>query len=82
MWGFDPLTTLSGTRIEAGRALVLTGAGIRILTKPGRRRIRASSSVVASCRTAKRVRVYSKVANSFGRPQISRPPLSDCWSST
>jgi ABC-2 type transport system permease protein len=27
VWGFDPLTTLSGTRIEAGRALVLTGAG-------------------------------------------------------
>lgn len=27
VWGFDPLTTLSGTRIDAGRALVLTGAG-------------------------------------------------------
>ena len=27
VWGFDPLTTLSGTRIGAGRALVLTGAG-------------------------------------------------------
>lgn len=27
IWGFDPLTTLSGTRIEPGRALVLTGAG-------------------------------------------------------
>jgi ABC-2 type transport system permease protein len=28
VWGFDPLTTLSGTRIEAGRALALTGAGV------------------------------------------------------
>jgi ABC-2 type transport system permease protein len=27
VWGFDPLTTLSGTRIDAGRALVLTTAG-------------------------------------------------------
>ena len=27
VWGFDPLTTLSGTRIDAGRALVLTSAG-------------------------------------------------------
>jgi ABC-2 type transport system permease protein len=27
VWGFDPLTTLSGTQIGAGRALVLTGAG-------------------------------------------------------
>jgi ABC-2 type transport system permease protein len=27
VWGFDPLTTLSGTRIDAGRALVLTAAG-------------------------------------------------------
>jgi ABC-2 type transport system permease protein len=27
VWGFDPLTTLSGTRIDAGRALMLTGAG-------------------------------------------------------
>jgi ABC-2 type transport system permease protein len=27
VWGFDPLTTLSGTRISVGRALVLTGAG-------------------------------------------------------
>ena len=26
-WGFDPLTSLSGTQIDAGRALVLTGAG-------------------------------------------------------
>jgi ABC-2 type transport system permease protein len=26
-WGFDPLTTLSGTQIDAGRALVLTAAG-------------------------------------------------------
>ena len=27
IWGFDPLTTLSGTTIEPGRALLLTGAG-------------------------------------------------------
>jgi ABC-2 type transport system permease protein len=27
IWGFDPLTTLSGTQIGAGRALVLTAAG-------------------------------------------------------
>ena len=27
VWGFDPLTTLSGTTIGPGRALVLTGAG-------------------------------------------------------
>jgi ABC-2 type transport system permease protein len=27
VWGFDPLTTLSGTDISVGRALVLTGAG-------------------------------------------------------
>jgi ABC-2 type transport system permease protein len=27
VWGFDPLTTLSGTQIGAGRALVLTGLG-------------------------------------------------------
>ena len=27
VWGFDPLTTLSGTRIDAGRALFLTGLG-------------------------------------------------------
>jgi ABC-2 type transport system permease protein len=27
VWGFDPLTTLTGTQISAGRALVLTGAG-------------------------------------------------------
>jgi ABC-2 type transport system permease protein len=27
-WGFDPLTTLSGTRIGVGRALALTGAGV------------------------------------------------------
>lgn len=27
IWGFDPLTTLSGTQIGAGRALVLTGLG-------------------------------------------------------
>jgi ABC-2 type transport system permease protein len=27
IWGFDPLTTLSGTQIDAGRALVLTAAG-------------------------------------------------------
>jgi ABC-2 type transport system permease protein len=27
MWGFDPLTTLSGTTIGPGRALLLTGAG-------------------------------------------------------
>lgn len=27
IWGFDPLTTLSGTQIGAGRALLLTGAG-------------------------------------------------------
>jgi ABC-2 type transport system permease protein len=27
IWGFDPLTTLSGTQITAGRALVLTGLG-------------------------------------------------------
>jgi ABC-2 type transport system permease protein len=27
IWGFDPLTTLSGTTIDPGRALVLTGAG-------------------------------------------------------
>jgi ABC-2 type transport system permease protein len=27
VWGFDPLTTLSGTQITTGRALVLTGAG-------------------------------------------------------
>jgi ABC-2 type transport system permease protein len=27
VWGFDPLTTLSGTTIDPGRALVLTGAG-------------------------------------------------------
>jgi ABC-2 type transport system permease protein len=27
VWGFDPLTTLSGTQIGAGRALVLTAAG-------------------------------------------------------
>ena len=26
-WGFDPLTTLSGTQVDAGRALLLTGAG-------------------------------------------------------
>ena len=26
-WGFDPLTTLSGTTIGPGRALLLTGAG-------------------------------------------------------
>ena len=32
IWGFDPLTTLSGTRIDAGRALVLTGAGITNIT--------------------------------------------------
>jgi ABC-2 type transport system permease protein len=28
IWGFDPLTTLSGTRIEVGRALALTAAGV------------------------------------------------------
>jgi ABC-2 type transport system permease protein len=28
MWGFDPLTTLSGTQIGVGRALLLTGAGV------------------------------------------------------
>jgi ABC-2 type transport system permease protein len=28
IWGFDPLTTLSGTRIGVGRALALTGAGV------------------------------------------------------
>jgi ABC-2 type transport system permease protein len=27
IWGFDPLTTLSGTEIGPGRALLLTGAG-------------------------------------------------------
>jgi ABC-2 type transport system permease protein len=27
VWGFDPLTTLSGTQISVSRALVLTGAG-------------------------------------------------------
>ena len=27
IWGFDPLTTLSGTQIGAGRALLLTAAG-------------------------------------------------------
>jgi ABC-2 type transport system permease protein len=27
VWGFDPLTTLSGTQIGAGRALLLTAAG-------------------------------------------------------
>ncbi len=27
IWGFDPLTTLSGTTIDPGRALLLTGAG-------------------------------------------------------
>ena len=27
IWGFDPLTTLSGTTVGVGRALVLTGAG-------------------------------------------------------
>jgi ABC-2 type transport system permease protein len=27
VWGFDPLTTLSGTQISAGRAIVLTGLG-------------------------------------------------------
>jgi ABC-2 type transport system permease protein len=27
VWGFDPLTTLSGTQIGAGRALLLTGLG-------------------------------------------------------
>jgi ABC-2 type transport system permease protein len=27
VWGFDPLTTLSGTQIDAGRALMLTAAG-------------------------------------------------------
>jgi ABC-2 type transport system permease protein len=27
VWGFDPLTTLSGTQIDAGRALLLTGLG-------------------------------------------------------
>jgi ABC-2 type transport system permease protein len=27
IWGFDPLTTLSGTQITAGRALLLTGLG-------------------------------------------------------
>jgi ABC-2 type transport system permease protein len=27
VWGFDPLTTLSGTRIDAGRALFLTAMG-------------------------------------------------------
>jgi ABC-2 type transport system permease protein len=27
VWGFDPLTTLSGTQISTGRALVLTGLG-------------------------------------------------------
>jgi ABC-2 type transport system permease protein len=27
VWGFDPLTTLSGTTIDASRALLLTGAG-------------------------------------------------------
>jgi ABC-2 type transport system permease protein len=27
VWGFDPLTTLSGTQVGAGRALVLTGLG-------------------------------------------------------
>ena len=27
IWGFDPLTTLSGTTVTPGRALVLTGAG-------------------------------------------------------
>jgi len=27
IWGFDPLTTLSGTQIGAGRALLLTGLG-------------------------------------------------------
>ena len=27
IWGFDPLTTLSGTTIGPGRALLLTGAG-------------------------------------------------------
>ena len=27
IWGFDPLTTLSGTQITPGRALVLTGLG-------------------------------------------------------
>jgi ABC-2 type transport system permease protein len=26
-WGFNPLTTLSGTTVDVGRALVLTGAG-------------------------------------------------------
>jgi ABC-2 type transport system permease protein len=28
VWGFDPLTTLTGTRIGVGRALALTGAGV------------------------------------------------------
>jgi ABC-2 type transport system permease protein len=28
IWGFDPLTTLSGTQIGVGRALALTGAGV------------------------------------------------------
>ncbi len=27
IWGFDPLTTLSGTQITPGRALMLTGLG-------------------------------------------------------
>ncbi len=34
IWGFDPLTSLSGTRIEVGRGLALLGAGTLVYFLP------------------------------------------------
>jgi ABC-2 type transport system permease protein len=34
IWGFDPLTTLSGTTVGVGRALVLTGTGTLVYLIP------------------------------------------------
>jgi ABC-2 type transport system permease protein len=34
VWGFDPLTTLTGTQIGVGRALALTGAGVLAYSVP------------------------------------------------
>ena len=56
-------------------ASLTIGAGISSGSRPGRRRILASSSVSPPWRAAKRVGAYSNSASSFGRPQISRPPL-------
>ena len=82
---------------KADLVRLLEGAAAfrRVLATPSRKKAVLTGTAVAnvffeaSTRTrvsfewaAKRVGVYSNSASSFGRPQISRPPLSDCSSST